>query len=167
MKTKETSRIDHSLHALCLLIESAAFQRSASEMVRRTLCGVIESSEKNARLNPDDAVIVSLCDITLFEWARVDFPHIPHRYLLSNVKLDECDRFPIPFTIYYNDEEIDKDLCYGVRCDIFDRENNLKFSSERFIPVLTDKHPKTNVYITVGPRTNAMKTMIDQSKGML
>ena len=137
-------------------------------MVRRTLCGVVDTCDKHSRLASDDVVVVNLCDITLFEWTRVDFPHIPHRYLISNTVLENNDFFPIPFTIYYNEEEIDKDLCYGIRCDIFDREKNIKFSSERFIPVLTDKHPKTNVYITVGPRTPSittpLKTIQDQSK---
>jgi uncharacterized lipoprotein YbaY len=121
-------------------------------MVRRTLCGVIESANDRCVLTADDVVIVTLCDITLWELTRVDFPHIPRRYILSNIKLDDCHYFPIPFTLYYNDEEIDGNLCYGIRCDILDKAEELKYSSERFIPVLTEKHPKTNVHITVGPR---------------
>jgi uncharacterized lipoprotein YbaY len=121
-------------------------------MVRRTLCGVIESTNKQCPLDSDDVVIVTLCDITQFEWTRIDFPHIPRRYIISNIKLDDCGYFPIPFTIYYNEEEIDPNLCYGVRCDVLTKSNEIKYSSERFIHVLTDNHPRTNVHITVGPR---------------
>lgn len=121
-------------------------------MVRRTLCGVIESSNKHCVLDADDVIIVTLCDTTLGEWTRIDFPHIPQRYILSTVKLDGCDYFPIPFTIYYNTEEIDSNLCYGIRCDILDKSQEIKYSSERFIPVLTDNHPKTNIHITVGAK---------------
>jgi len=136
------------------LIESATLYRSASEMVRRTLCGVIECTNDHCVLDADDVVIVTLCDITLWEWTRIDFPHIPRRYILTNVKLEDCDYFPIPFTIYYNDEEIDTNLCYGIRCDVLNKSQEIKYSSERFIPVLTDKHPKTNIHIIVGPRNN-------------
>jgi uncharacterized lipoprotein YbaY len=135
-----------------IFIESSILLRSASEMVRRTLCGVIENTANHCVLNADDVVIVTLCDTTLWDWTRIDFPHIPHRFIVSNVKLDDCDYFPIPFTLYYNDEEIDPNLCYGIRCDVLDKSNEIKYSSEQFIPVLTDKHPKTNVHITVGPR---------------
>jgi len=121
-------------------------------MVRRTLCGVIESANKHYTLDPDDIVIVTLCDITLWEWTRVDFPHIPHRYIISNIKLDACNYFPIPFTVYYNEEEIDPNLCYGIRCDVLDKSEEIKYTSEQFIPVLTDKHPKTNIHITVAPK---------------
>jgi hypothetical protein len=121
-------------------------------MTRRTLCGVIESVSEQCRLNIDDIVIVTLCDTTLLEWTRIDFPHIPQCNVVSNVKLDDCGYFPVPFTLYYNHEEIDGNLCYGIRCDILDRAKHIKFSSERFIPVLTDKHPKTNIHIVVRPR---------------
>jgi len=122
-------------------------------MVRRTLCGVIESSNDECVLNSDDIIIITLCDITLWEWTRIDFPHIPQRYIVSNVKLDDCNYFPIPFTLYYNEEEIDRNLCYGIRCDVMNKAKEIKYSSERFIPVLTDKHPKTNVHITVIPNS--------------
>ncbi|CAF4250340.1 unnamed protein product, partial [Rotaria sordida] len=131
---------------------SATLCRSTSETVRRTLCGIIESSNDHCVLEADDVVIITLCDITLWEWTRIDFPHIPHRHVLSNIKLDNCDYFPIPFTLYYNDEEIDQNLCYGIRCDILNKYKEIKYSSERFIPVLTEHYPKTNVNITVGPR---------------
>src|ERR1700720_1983627 len=103
-------------------------------MVRRTLCGVIESSTNHCALDADDVVIVTLCDITLWEWTRIDFPHIPRRYIVSDIKLDDCGYFPIPFTLYYNDEEIDPNLCYGIRCDVLNRSKEIKYSSERFIP---------------------------------
>ncbi|CAF4665323.1 unnamed protein product, partial [Rotaria socialis] len=128
-----------------------ALQRRASEMVRRTLCGVIESSNGRCPLEVGDAVIVTLCDTTLWEWTRMDFPHIPQRHVLSSIILDDCDYFPIPFTLYYNYEEIDETLCYGVRCDILDKTKEIKYSSERFVPVLTDGYPKTNINIIVGP----------------
>jgi hypothetical protein len=118
-------------------------------MIRRTLCGVIESADDHCILDPDDVIIISLCDITLWEWTRIDCPHIPQRFVVSNVKLDGCVCFPIPFTVYYNDEDIDGNLCYGIRCDILDKDEEVKYSSERFIHVLTDKYPKTNVHITV------------------
>jgi uncharacterized lipoprotein YbaY len=121
-------------------------------MVRRTLCGVIESSNDHSILDADDVIVVTLCDITLWEWTRMDFPHIPHRYIISSAKFDDCNCFPIPFTVYYNDEEIDENLCYGIRCDILNKYKEIKYSSDRYIHVLTDTHPKTNVHITVGPR---------------
>jgi len=120
-------------------------------MTRRTLCGVIQSLNDHCTLDPNDVIVISLCDITLWDWTRIDFPHIPHRYIVSNVKIDNCDYFPIPFTLYYNAEEIDGNLCYGIRCDILNKNQELKYSSERFINVLTDKYPKTNVHITVMP----------------
>jgi uncharacterized lipoprotein YbaY len=120
-------------------------------MVRRTLCGVIQSVDDHCTLDPNDVIVITLCDTTLWDWTRIDFPHIPHRYIISNVKMDNCDYFPIPFTLYYNAEEIDGNLCYGIRCDILDKNQELKYSSERFINVLTDKYPKTNVHITVIP----------------
>lgn len=120
-------------------------------MTRRTLCGVIETLDDHVMLDPNDVVVITLCDITLWDWTRIDFPHIPHRYIVSNTKMDNCDYFPIPFTLYYNAEEIDGNLCYGIRCDILDKNEELKYSSERFINVLTDKYPKTNVHITVIP----------------
>jgi len=123
-------------------------------MVRRTLCGVIQCDSQQCTLDRDDIAVVSLCDTTLLELTRIDFPHIPQKYIISKVKLDDCGDFPIPFTIYYNDEEIDPNLCYGIRCDVFDKEKEVKFSSDKFIPVLTDKHPKTNIHILVGPKLN-------------
>ncbi len=120
-------------------------------MTRRTLCGVIESLDEHCMLDPKDVVVITLCDITLWDWTRIDFPHIPQRFIVSHVKLDHCDYFPIPFTLYYNAEEIDSNLCYGIRCDILDKDEEAKYSSERFINVLTDKYPKTNVHITVVP----------------
>jgi uncharacterized lipoprotein YbaY len=120
-------------------------------MSRRTLCGVIESLHDHCHLDPNDVIVITLCDITLWDWTRIDFPHIPHRYIVSNVKFDHCDYFPIPFTLYYNPEDIDGNLCYGIRCDILDKDQELKYSSEQFINVLTDKYPKTNVHITVMP----------------
>jgi hypothetical protein len=72
--------------------------------------------------------------------------------------MDNCDYFPIPFTLYYNAEEIDGNLCYGIRVDILDKHQEVKFSSERFIDVLTDKYPKTNVHITVVPSINPSTT---------
>src|ERR1700722_5651468 len=133
------------------LIEPNSFQRRASEMVRRTLCGVIQCANDQCILNSDDIVIITLCDITSWELSRIDFPHIPRRFVISNIKLDDCDFFPIPFTLYYNEEEIDRNLSYGIRCDIINKDEEVKYSSEQFIPVLTDKHPKTNVHITVAP----------------
>ena len=137
---------------ICSQIESMGSQRRASEMVRRTLCGVIECATANCPLNSDDVLVITLCDTTLFDWSRIDFPHIPTRCIISSVKLDDCGYFPVPFTLYYNDEQIDINLCYGVRCDVIDREQNIKYSSERFVPVLTDKQPKTNINIMVSPR---------------
>ena len=137
-----------------LLIESTTFHRSASEMARRTLCGVIQTSNNRCVLEPEDVAIISLCDTTLLEMTRVDFPHIPRRYIISDIQLEDCGYFPIPFTLYYNEEEIDPNLCYGVRCDILDKTKEIKYSSERFIPVLTDKHPKTNIHITIEPIDN-------------
>ena len=127
--------------------------RRASQVLRRTLCGVIESLDEHCVLNARDVVIVTLCDITMWEWTRIDFPHIPKRYVVTDTKLDECDYFPIPFTLYYDADDIDGNLCYGLRCDILDKNDEIKYSSERFIPVLTEKHPKTNVHITVVPCT--------------
>jgi hypothetical protein len=121
-------------------------------MVRRTLCGVIETSTNHCKLDADDIVILTLCDITLWDWTRLDFPHVPHRYIISSVKLDDCNCFPIPFTLYYNYEEIDENLCYGIRCDILNKYKEIKYSSDQFIHVLTDNHPKTNIHIPVGPR---------------
>lgn len=120
-------------------------------MTRRTLCGVVQSLDEHCILNPNDIVVISLCDTTLWDWTRIDFPHIPQRFLISHVKLDHCDEFPIPFTLYYNAEEIDGNLCYGIRCDILNEDEQLKYSTERFINVLTDKYPKTNVHLTVIP----------------
>jgi hypothetical protein len=131
-------------------------------MVRRTLCGVIESSNNHCPLDADDVVIITLCDITLWEWTRIEFPHIPQRYIVSNVKLDDCNYFPIPFTLYYNDEEIDTNLCYGIRCDVLNKSKEIKYSSERFIPVLTDKHPKTNVHIIVTPKNIPLTSTNDK-----
>ncbi|CAF0739049.1 unnamed protein product [Didymodactylos carnosus] len=125
----------------------------ASEMVRKTLCGVIESPS-NYDLSPDDVAVVTLCDITLYDVQRVDFPHIPQQYIICKTKIDDCDYFPIPFTLYYNAEEIDHNLCYGIRVDILGSGNQIKFSSEKFIPVLTDQHPSTNVKIMVVPTSN-------------
>jgi uncharacterized lipoprotein YbaY len=102
-------------------------------------------------LEPTDRVVISLCDITLWDWTRLDFPHIPQRFVLSHIKLDHCDYFPIPFTLYYNADEINENLCYGIRCDILDKDEEVKYSSEQFINVLTDEYPKTNVHITVIP----------------
>jgi uncharacterized lipoprotein YbaY len=118
-------------------------------MSRRTICGVIESFDEHYLLDPKDVVVISLCDITLWEWTRIDFPHIPQRFIVSHLKLDNCDYFPIPFTLYYNAEEIDGNLCYGIRCDILDKDQEVKYSSEQFVNVLTDKYPKTNIHITV------------------
>ncbi|UJR09831.1 hypothetical protein I4U23_014057 [Adineta vaga] len=126
-------------------------QRRPSMMTRSTLCGVIESLDEQCMLDPSDVVVVALCDITLWDWTRLDWPHIPQRLVVSKVKLDNCDYFPIPFTIYYEEDEIDDNLCYGVRCDIFDKNQELKYSSERFINVLTEKNPRTNVHITIVP----------------
>lgn len=137
---------------LIFLLEAATFQRSASEMVRRTLCGVVQTSNDRCDLDADDVMIISLCDTTLGDWTRIDFPHIPQRYVISTVKLEDCGYLPMPFTLYYNDEEIDPNLCYGIRCDILDKNQEVKYSSDRFIPVLTDKHPKTNINIQVVPR---------------
>jgi len=131
--------------------KSSTLQRRASEMTRRTLCGVIESLDDHCALDPDDVIVITLCDTTLWDWTRIDFPHIPQRFIVSNVKIDNCDYFPIPFTLYYNAEEIDGNLCYGIRCDILDKDQEVKYSSDRFIDVLTDKYPKTNVHITVIP----------------
>ncbi|CAF0773228.1 unnamed protein product [Didymodactylos carnosus] len=132
---------------------SHPYLRRASEMVRKTLCGVIESSA-DYELAAEDIAVVTLCDITLYEVQRVDFPHIPQRYIICKTKIDDCEYFPIPFTLYYNAEEIDHNLCYGIRVDILNGENQIKFSSEKFIPVLTDKHPLTNVRIMVTPTSN-------------
>ena len=104
-------------------------------------------------LDADDVMMITLCDITLVDWARTEFPHIPQRYVVATVKLEDCGYLPMPFTLYYNDEEIDSSLCYGIRCDILDKNQELKFSSDGFVPVLTDKHPKTNVNIQVNRRT--------------
>lgn len=120
-------------------------------MARRTLCGVVKSLDDRCVLDPHDVVVVSLCDITLWEWTRIDFPHIPKRYIVSKVKIDGSDLFPVPFTLYYDGDEIDSNLCYGLRCDILDKDDEVKYTSDRFIPVLTDKYPKTNVHITVMP----------------
>lgn len=133
-------------------------------MTRQTICGVIKISNDQCVLDPDDVVIISLCDITLWEWTRIDFPHISQRFVLSNLKLDNCRYFPIPFTLYYNEEEIDENLCYGIRCDILDKDKELKYSSERFIHVLTDKYPKTNVHITVVPCSNPVTTTTHYDK---
>lgn len=134
-------------------------------MVRRTLCGVVQASNDRCDLNADDVLIVTLCDITLWDWTRIDFPHIPQRHILSSVKLEDCGYLPMPFTLYYNDEEIDPNLCYGIRCDILDKNNEIKYSSDRFIPVLTEKHPKTNVKIHVElraiPTTNNHQHIFD------
>jgi uncharacterized lipoprotein YbaY len=146
-----------------LFSESATLYRSASEMVRRTLCGVIHSSNDHCVLDADDVIIITLCDTTLWDWARVDFPHIPQRYVISNVKLEDCDYLPMPFTLYYNDEEIDPNLCYGIRCDILTKTKDIKYSSDGFIPVLTEKYPKTNVHITVGPRHNPITPIKDRN----
>lgn len=132
-------------------------------MVRRTLCGVIEGSNNHCTLDPGDVVVITLCDITLWEWTRVDFPHIPQRKILSSVKLDDCDYFPIPFTLYYNYEEIDDNLCYGIRCDVFDKFKEIKYSSERFVPVLTDGCPKTNINMIVGPRKSSFNPIQRQN----
>jgi hypothetical protein len=120
-------------------------------MTRRTLCGVIESFDDRCILDPNDVIVITLCDTTLWDWTRLDSPHIPQRFIVSDIKLDNCDYLPTPFTLYYNAEEIDVNLCYGIRCDIFDKNQELKYSSERFINVLTDKNPKTNINITVRP----------------
>jgi hypothetical protein len=119
------------------------------KMIRRTLCGVIESLADDYTLHVHDVINVILCDTTLCECTRIDFPHIPQKDIISHVKLDGCKDFPIPFTVYYDAEDINSNLCYGIRCDILDRHEQVKYSSERFIPVLTDKYPKTNVHITV------------------
>ncbi|CAF1049464.1 unnamed protein product [Adineta steineri] len=126
-------------------------ERRGSLMTRSTLCGVIKSLDKHCILDPNDVVIVSLCDITLWDGAHLDCPHIPQRFIVSKTELDNCDYFPIPFTIYYDDDEIDGNLCYGVRCDIFGKNHDLKYSSEGFINVLTEKNPKTNIHITIVP----------------
>lgn len=133
-------------------------------MVRRTLCGVVESTPAHVLLKSDDVVVVTLCETTQLEWTRIDFPHVPHRYVLSTVMLDDCGRFPIPFTLYYNDGEIDENLCYGVRCDVLDAAKETKMTSERFIPVLTEKHPKTNVHIPVASRQQPLKGVNDQAQ---
>ncbi|UJR36262.1 hypothetical protein I4U23_028992 [Adineta vaga] len=135
--------------------KSSTLFRSSSEMVRRTLCGVIDCSIKRSMLANDDVIMITLCDITNLHWARMDFPHIPLRYVISNMKLDDFTCFPIPFTLYYNDGEIDENLCYGIRCDILDKSNEIIYSSERFVPVLTDKHPKTNIHIAVSPKKDS------------
>ena len=140
-------------------IEIPTFERSSSERVRRTLCGVIEVSKERQLLESDDAIVVTLCDITLWDWTRIDFPHIPKRYIVADVKFDGCDYFPIPFTLYYDAEEIDSNLCYGIRCDILDKDHQVKYSSERFIPVLTDKYPKTNVHINVVPCSDGLSSV--------
>ncbi|CAF1009034.1 unnamed protein product [Adineta steineri] len=134
--------------------KSSTFFRSASEMVRRTLCGVIESSNDQCIIDVDDIVIITLCDITQWDWTRIDFPHIPFRYIVSDIKLDDCTHFPIPFTLYYQDVEIDENLCYGIRCDVLNKSKDIKYSSHRFIPVLTEQHPKTNVHIIVSPKNS-------------
>ncbi|CAF0882600.1 unnamed protein product [Adineta ricciae] len=126
-------------------------QRRPSMMTRSTLCGVVESLDERCMLQASDVVVVALCDITLWDWTRIDCPHIPQNFVISKVKLDNCNYFPIPFTIYYDEDEIDYNLCYGVRCDIFDKNQELKYSSGRFIDVLTEKNPKTNVHITIVP----------------
>ncbi|CAF3735909.1 unnamed protein product [Rotaria sordida] len=131
--------------------EQTNLQRRSTHMSRHTICGVIENLNDNCVLDSGDVVIVTLCDTTLWDWTRIDFPHIPQRFIVSNVKLDNCDYFPIPFTLYYNAEEIDKNLCYGIRCDILDKDQQVKYSSEKFIDVLTDKYPKTNINIIVVP----------------
>ena len=133
-------------------------------MTRRTLCGVVESLDEHCILDPNDIVVISLCDTTLWDWTRIDFPHIPQRFILSHLKLDHCEEFPIPFTLYYNAEEIDGNLCYGIRCDILDQHEQLKYSTERFINVLTDKYPKTNVHLTVIPLRNSSKTRTTNDK---
>ena len=120
-------------------------------MVRRTLCGVIDSSSKHCLLANDHIIMITLCDITHCDGAQMDFPHIPRRYVISNVTLDDYNCFPIPFTLYYNDGEIDENLCYGIRCDIVSKSNEIIYTSHRFVPVLTNKHPKTNIHIAVGP----------------
>ena len=132
-------------------IDSRTRQRRNSEISRRTICGVIESLSEHHVLDPNDLVVVTLCDITLLDWTRIDCPHIPRRFIVSNIELHNCDHFPIPFTLYYNADEIDENLCYGIRCDIFDKDQQVKYNSERFIDVLTDKYPKTNITITVVP----------------
>lgn len=120
-------------------------------MTRSTLCGVIQSADEHRRLDPTDVVVVALCDITLWDGTRIDCPHIPQRLVVSTVKFDHCDYLPIPFTIYYDEEDIDDNLCYGVRCDIYNRNQELKYSTERFINVLTEKNPKTNIHLTIVP----------------
>ena len=137
------------------MIESTSpCRRSISEKPLCTLCGIIQSSSDRCVLEDGDIVIVTLCDITLWESTRIDFPHIPQRCIISNLELDDCDTFPIPFTLYYNNGEIDTNLCYGIRCDILDKSKELKYSSNRFIPVLTEQHPKTNICISVGLMNN-------------
>ena len=133
-------------------------------MTRCTLCGVVESLNTHCLLDPSDVVVITLCDVTLWDWTRIDFPHIPQRFIISHVKLDHCDDFPIPFTLYYNAEEIDGNLCYGLRCDILDRREKLKYSTERFINVLTDKYPKTNVHLTVIPFRRTSTTHDDDEE---
>lgn len=126
----------------------------SASIERRTLCGVVQRYNEHCLLDVDDVIIITLCDITLWDWTRIDFPHIPQRYIVTDVKIDGCDEFPVPFTLYYDAEEIDRNLCYGIRCDIFDKNGQVKYSSERFIPVLTDQNPKTNVHITAMPTTS-------------
>ena len=135
-------------------LENSTLERRESQMTRQTLCGVIKNIVNNCVLDPTDTVIVTLCDITLWDWTRIDFPHIPQRFIVSHVKLDNCDYFPIPFTLYYDSDEIDGNLCYGLRCDIFDKHNEVKYGSEQFINVLTEKYPKTNVHLTVLPTSS-------------
>jgi uncharacterized lipoprotein YbaY len=145
-----------------IYLEPSTFQRRGSDVSRRTLCGVIKTLDENSMLKPTDVVVISLCDITLSDWTRLDFPHIPQRLVLSHIKLNNCDYFPIPFTLYYNADEINENLCYGIRCDIFDKHDEVKYSSEQFINVLTDEYPKTNVHITVIP-SNIPSTTNDKT----
>lgn len=148
-----------------LFSELSKLERKPSEVVRRTICGIIKFVKENQRLEQDDVVVVSLCDTTMLDWTRIDFPHIPKRYVVSDVRIEGNQEFPIPFTLYYDAEEVDLNLCYGLWCDVFDKNRQIKYASERFISVLTDQYPKTNVHLVVIPcgddsstNTNTTKT---------
>ena len=154
--------LNRSIYLKCNhYLEPSTYQRRGSDVSRRTLCGVIETLDENSMLDPTDVVIISLCDITLWDWTRLDFPHIPQRLVLSHIKLNNCDYFPIPFTLYYNADDINENLCYGIRCMIVDKDEEVKYSSDQFINVLTDEYPKTNVHITVMPSKSTVNDKTD------
>lgn len=63
----------------------------------------------------------------------------------------EGRQVPIPYMLNYNPDSLDSKHSYGVEGFIFDGADNLLFSSEQLVPVITKGHPSLGVEILVVP----------------